>query len=90
VIDWGDAVVGDPLWDIARFAHRADVEAAASLVEGYDPEQAMVDELAWRVPLYGALWTLVDAIVDHRLGRRVDTLLETAMRCLAQQAGWSP
>ncbi len=24
VIDWGDAVVGDPLWDIARFAHRAD------------------------------------------------------------------
>ena len=24
VIDWGDAVVGDPLWDIARFAHRVD------------------------------------------------------------------
>src|SRR5262249_33615334 len=27
VIDWGDAVVGDPLWDIARFAHRADAGA---------------------------------------------------------------
>jgi aminoglycoside phosphotransferase (APT) family kinase protein len=87
VIDWGDAVVGDPLWDLARFVHRADGEASASLLEGYDPEQAMVDEVAWRVPLYGALWTLVDAIVDHRLGRRVDAPLETAMRGLAQQAG---
>src|SRR5262245_14422994 len=29
VIDWGDAVVGDPLWDIARFAHRADAGAGS-------------------------------------------------------------
>jgi aminoglycoside phosphotransferase (APT) family kinase protein len=83
VIDWGDAVVGDPLWDIARFAHRADGGAVALLLAGYDPERALVDELAWRVPLYGALWMLVDAIVAHRLGRRV----EAAMGSLAQQAG---
>src|SRR5262245_31792209 len=56
VIDWGDAAVGDPLWDIARFAHRADGGAVSLLLEGYDPERAMVDELVWRVPLYGALW----------------------------------
>jgi aminoglycoside phosphotransferase (APT) family kinase protein len=87
VIDWGDAVVGDPLWDIARFAHRADAGSVALLLERYDPERAMVDELAWRVPLYGALWMLVDAIVAHRLGRRVDALLEAAMGSLAQQAG---
>jgi hypothetical protein len=57
------------------------------LLAGYDPERAMVDELAWRVPLYEALWMLVDAIVAHRLGRRVDALLEAAMGSLVQQAG---
>jgi aminoglycoside phosphotransferase (APT) family kinase protein len=87
VIDWGDAVVGDPLWDIARFAHRADRTAVSSLLEGYDPERAMGDELARRLPLYGALWMLFDAIVDHRLGRRVAALLETVMDSLARQAG---
>jgi Ser/Thr protein kinase RdoA (MazF antagonist) len=87
VIDWGDAVVGDPLWDIARFTHRADGGAVSLLLEGYDPERAMVDELAWRVPLYGVLWMLVDAFVAHRLGRRVDASLEAAMGSLAQQAG---
>jgi aminoglycoside phosphotransferase (APT) family kinase protein len=46
VIDWGDAVVADPLWDIARFAHRAEAASLAGLLAGYDPQQAMVDELA--------------------------------------------
>jgi hypothetical protein len=87
VIDWGDAVVGDPLWDIARFAHRADAGSVSWLLEGYDPERAMVDELAWRVPLYGVLWILVDAIVAHRLGRRIDASLEAALGYLAHQAG---
>src|SRR6266851_1332555 len=87
VIDWGDAVVGDPLWDIARFAHRAEAGSVALLLAGYNPERAMGDALAWRVPLYGALWMLVDAIVAHRLGRRVDALLEAVMGSLAQQAG---
>jgi len=87
VIDWGDAVVGDPLWDIARFAHRADGGTVSLLLAGYDPARALVDALAWRVPLYGALWRLVDALVAHRLGRRVEALLEAAMGSLAQQAG---
>jgi len=87
VIDWGDAVVGDPLWDIARFAHRADAGSVSRLLEGYDPERVMVDELAWRVPLYGVLWRLVDAIVAHRLGRHVEASLEAARGSLAHQAG---
>ncbi len=56
------------------------------LLEGYDPDRAMVDDLAWRVPLYGALWMLVDAIVAHRLGRRVEASLEAVMGYLAHQA----
>jgi aminoglycoside phosphotransferase (APT) family kinase protein len=87
VIDWGDAVVGDPLWDLARFAHRADAESVALLLAGYDPERALVDALGWRVPLYGVLWRIVDALVAHRLGHRVEAMLEAAMGALAQQAG---
>lgn len=79
VIDWGDAVVGDPLWDIARFAHRADAGSVSGLLEGYDPDRAMADEFAWRVPLYGALWMLVDAIVAHHLGHRVDASIGAAI-----------
>ena len=48
VIDWGDAVVGDPLWEIARFAHRADAASLAELLAGYDPKQMMADELAYQ------------------------------------------
>ena len=70
LIDWGDAVVGDPLFDIARFAQRIDAASLGLLLEGYDPAGATADELAWRLPLYGALWTLVDSIVDHRLQAR--------------------
>ena len=87
VIDWGDAVVGDPLWDIARFAHRTDERSISLLLEGYDPDLAIVGELASRVALYGVLWMLVDAIVDDRLGDSVDAALEAALRSLAHRAG---
>ncbi len=87
VIDWGDAVVGDPLWDIARFAQRVDAGVISLLLEGYDPERALADEFAWRVPLYSALWELVDAIVTHRLGYRVEALLEAVRSSFAQQGG---
>jgi hypothetical protein len=82
VIDWGDAAVADPLWDIARFAHRADAAQTDSLLAGYDPDGTLAGDLAWRLPLYGALWMLVDAIVDDRLGHDVRGLLDGAMRSL--------
>jgi aminoglycoside phosphotransferase (APT) family kinase protein len=84
VIDWGDAVVADPLWDVARFAHRADAESLSLLLTGYDPERTRSDALACHVPLYGALWNLVDAIVDHRLGGRFQVPLAAAMQSLAR------
>lgn len=82
VIDWGDAVAGDPVWDIARFAHRADATSLSLLLEGYDAQAALADDLVWRIPLYGALWQLVDAVVDHRLGSRVGESLLAAMESL--------
>ena len=84
VIDWGDAVVGDPFWEIARYAHRGDAQSLSVLLSGYDPDGSMADEIAWRVPLYSVLWMLVDAVVDHRLGSGVDGLLNAAMRDIAR------
>jgi Ser/Thr protein kinase RdoA (MazF antagonist) len=80
VIDWGDAVVADPWWDIARFAHRTDAASVSLLHQGYHlPNLASTEEIAWRLPLYEALWTLVDAYVDHNLGHQIDAALQEAM-----------
>ena len=68
---------------LARFAHRANAGLTAALVAGYDPEGKLAGDLAWRLPLYGALWMLVDAIVDDRLGHDVSGLLDSAMSSLA-------
>lgn len=84
VIDWGDAVAGDPLWEIARYAHRGDARSLSVLLSGYDPDGGMTDEVAWRIPLYSVLWMLVDAVVDHRLGSSVDGLLNAAMRDISR------
>jgi len=82
VIDWGDAVVADPVWDIARFAQRLDARSLALLLEGYAPDGAMSQALPSRLALYDALWHLVDAVVDDRLGAPADTALAAAMACL--------
>jgi aminoglycoside phosphotransferase (APT) family kinase protein len=84
VIDWGDAVVGDPLWEIARYAHRGDAQSLSMLLSGYDPQGTMADEIVWRIPLYSVAWMLVDAVVDHRLGSSVDGLLNAAIREIAR------
>ncbi len=86
VIDWGDALVGDPSWEIARYAHRGDAQSLSLLLHGYDPDGSMVDDLAWRIPLYSLLWLLVDAVVDHRLGGSVGALLNAAMRDIKRLA----
>lgn len=78
VIDWGDALVADPWFDIARFAHRSPEPSLELLLESYGAPTE-----AWRLPLYQALWTLVDACVAHRHGHRVDATLRGAMNYLS-------
>ncbi len=78
VIDWGDALVGDPWFDIARFAHRSPEASLSLLLRSYRP----AGEHAWRLPLYEALWMLVDTCVAHRHGHRVDATLQGAVNYL--------
>lgn len=62
VIDWGDALFADPWFDIARFAHRSPAASRDLLLKSYRPQ----GDHQWRLPLYEALWTLVDACVAFR------------------------
>ncbi|OBA70126.1 hypothetical protein A5641_14375 [Mycobacterium sp. 1554424.7] len=78
VIDWGDALVADPWFDIARFAHRSPEPSLELLLESY---RATTEE--WRLPLYEALWMLVDACVAHRHGHRVEATLRGALNYLS-------
>jgi aminoglycoside phosphotransferase (APT) family kinase protein len=75
LIDWGDALAADPWFDIARFAHRSPAASRALLLQNYRPK----GEPEWRLPLYEALWMLVDACVAHRHGHNVDATLQKAM-----------
>ncbi|OBG19336.1 phosphotransferase family protein [Mycobacterium sp. 852002-51057_SCH5723018] len=78
VIDWGDALFADPWFDIARFAHRSPETSLDLLLKSYRPE----GENEWRLPLYEALWMLVDARIAHRHGHIVDATLRSAMSYL--------
>jgi aminoglycoside phosphotransferase (APT) family kinase protein len=86
VIDWGDAIVADPLWDIARLAQRVDAGSVSRLLEGYAPDLALSGQIEWRIPLYEMLWMLVDAIGAHRLGHRADAPLAAALACSSPRA----
>ncbi len=77
VIDWGDALVADPWFDIARFAHRSPASSLVLLLDGYG---ATTED--WRLSLYQALWMLVDANVANRHGHNVDATLRGAMNYL--------
>jgi aminoglycoside phosphotransferase len=88
VIDWGDAVIADPWWDIARFAHRSDPASLSLLLQGYRlPDPVTTGGRAWRLALYEALWMLVDACFAHRQGRRVDAILTGAMNRIGRMPG---
>jgi Ser/Thr protein kinase RdoA (MazF antagonist) len=79
LIDWGDALVADQWFDIARFAHRSPEASLSLLLRSCRP----AGEQAWRLPLYEALWMLVDACVAHGHGHRVDVTLRGAMNYLS-------
>jgi len=83
VIDWGDAGIRRPV-----VGHRAVCAPLARgiaplLLRGYRP----AGQGEWRVPLYEALWMLVDACIAHGHGHRVDATLRGAMNYLARMQG---
>jgi aminoglycoside phosphotransferase len=79
LIDWGDALIADPWFDIARFAHRSPEASLSLLLRSCSPGE----DQAWRLRLYEALWMLLDACVAHGHGHRVDATLRGAMTYLS-------
>lgn len=59
IIDWGDALAGDPLFDLGRLL-RADAASFDLVMQGYGPVDLPADELERRLHLYAVLF-IVDA-----------------------------
>jgi aminoglycoside phosphotransferase (APT) family kinase protein len=56
IIDWGDALYGDPLFDLARFSI-AGPKATSALLHGYNLDPT--PDLERTFPLYRALWSAI-------------------------------
>jgi aminoglycoside phosphotransferase (APT) family kinase protein len=65
LIDWGDAGVGDPAWDLAR-ASMMDPTDFRAIVDGYPgADDAAVSRL---LPIYRVLWNVRALAYEHRAG----------------------
>lgn len=76
LIDWGDAMVGDPLFDLARFS-MAGLDASQRLLEGYGGSTPDAHVLAF----YRMVWSLMALAVECGAGGDwVDGYLSTVRR----------
>jgi len=64
VIDWGDTMYGDPLFDVARFSMSGDVPTKA-LLAGYGLRTAGLERT---LSMYRVLWCLMALHAEHRAG----------------------
>ncbi|MFI7064326.1 phosphotransferase family protein [Kribbella sp. NPDC050124] len=65
VIDWGDAMYGDPLFDVARFSMAGEAATEAFLA-GYDLRRT--PELDRTLSFYRVLWSLMALHAEHEAG----------------------
>lgn len=63
ILDWGDAMYGDPLFDLARFS-MAGASATAAFMTGY----GAIDVPERTLSLYRVLWSLMALQAEHRAG----------------------
>lgn len=63
ILDWGDAMYGDPLFDVARLT-LAGPEATTAFLAGYGDVAAPARTLA----MYRVLWSLSALQAEHRAG----------------------
>ncbi|MFK0289881.1 phosphotransferase family protein [Streptomyces sp. NPDC090442] len=64
IIDWGDAFVGDPAWDLAR-ASMMDMSSFDQLLDGYEPPRPVDSRL---LAAYRVLWNVRSLAGEHRAG----------------------
>ncbi len=64
IIDWGDAAVGDPAWDLAR-ASMMGMDSFDQLLDGYGPVRPVDARL---LAAYRVLWNVHSLAGEHRAG----------------------
>lgn len=68
VIDWEDAVLGDPIFDLAGLATFHPVERHASFIDSYYAGRAKPDDFEYRFWMYYLRIALAKAVHRHRFG----------------------
>jgi aminoglycoside phosphotransferase (APT) family kinase protein len=63
ILDWGDAMYGDPLFDLARFS-MAGPAATSAFMTGY----GAIDAAERTLSSYRVLWSLMALQAEHRAG----------------------
>lgn len=67
IIDWGDAAVGDPLFDLGRLS-RAGSQAFDLVLRGYQADIALTADDAAGIIFYRVLWSMLALVWEHRAG----------------------
>jgi len=68
VIDWEDALSGDPVFDIAFWATFHPDRRHAAFLDGYRAVRALPADFEWRFWLYYLRVALAKTVLRHRLG----------------------
>lgn len=67
IIDWGDAMAGDPLFDLGRIL-QADERSLSLVLKGYGELPYQDEELALRLHVYAAVFIVSAMVSEYRAG----------------------
>lgn len=67
IIDWGDAAVGDPLFDLGRTS-RSGSSATDLVLRGYQADSPLSADDAAAVVFYRVLWSMLALVWEYRAG----------------------
>ena len=67
-LDFDDVASGDPAWDLATLAHGDGIASLQTVLEGYEPQVALVERLPAALSLYGLMRDVVAARVARERG----------------------
>lgn len=82
IIDWGDAIAGDPLFDLGRIL-RADAQSLSLILEGYGGLDYRGDDLRRRLHLYAVVFTVGSIVSEFKAGAPWPEWFEHQARALA-------
>jgi len=82
VIDFGDAVIGDPVWDFVSYDWE-NIEVFQCILRGYDPLFTLYKTFWSRLVLYRIIYTMSILVWGHnRKGINLQNFIATLQQCV--------